>query len=124
MEKKEYRIEAVETIELICASAADRKAEDIVILDMRQKSSLCEYFIVMSAPSSVRVKAIVDRIEESLEREGFRARHREGYADATWVLLDYGNVIVHVFYQATRKFYDLENLWGDAPKRSYWQAVS
>ena len=86
-------------------------------MDMDQRSSICNHFVVMSAPSTVRVKAIVDRIEEALEEEGFRIKHKEGYAEATWALLDYGDVIVHVFYYETRKFYDLENLWGDAPKR-------
>ena len=80
---------------------------------------MCDFFVVMSAPSSVRVKAIVDAIEESLEKEGFRARHKEGHQEALWVLLDYGDVVAHVFYHETRKFYNLERLWGDAPKRHY-----
>ena len=86
-------------------------------MEMAERSSLCEYFVVMSAPSSVRVKAIVDSIEEAMEERGFRARHKEGYAEALWVLLDYGSIVTHVFYHETRKFYDLERLWGDVPKR-------
>ena len=101
--------------------ALERKAEEIVIMEMRQRSSLCDFFVVMSASSSVRVKTIADHIEESLRKQGLRARHKEGYQEATWVLLDYGEVIVHIFYHATRKFYALENLWGDAPKREYVQ---
>lgn len=86
---------------------------------MNGRSSLCDYFVIMSAPSSVRVKTIADCIEEAMGKEGFKPRHKEGYSDAMWVLLDYGPVIAHIFYSDTRKFYDLENLWGDAPKRSF-----
>ena len=99
----------------------DKKAEDIVIMDMKTMSGLCDYFVVMSAPSSVRVKAIVDNIEGSLKKENVRIIHREGYLDGSWVLLDFGDVITHVFYHETRRFYDLENLWGDAPKRNFLQ---
>jgi ribosome-associated protein len=91
-------------------------------MDMKDRSTFCDYFVVMSAPSSVRVKAIVDSIEKAMENEGFRTRHREGYAESAWVLLDYGEVVAHIFYHETRKFYDLENLWGDAPKRSYFKS--
>ena len=88
-------------------------------MEMAERSGLCDYFVVVSAPSSVRVKAIVDHIEESMKKEGLKARVKEGYAEAMWVLLDYGDVIAHVFYHETRKFYDLETLWGDAPKRHF-----
>lgn len=106
-------------IDCICRAADDKKADDIVIMEMTGRSSLCEYFIVMSAPSAVRVKAIVDSIEKNLEEQGIRARHREGYQEALWVLLDYGDVLVHVFHEDTRRFYGLEHLWGDAPKHTY-----
>ena len=92
-----------------------------MILEIGKKSALCDTFVIVSAPSNVRVKAIVDHIEETLKKpeHGFRAFHKEGYHDASWVLLDYGDVIAHVFYHETRRFYDLENLWGDAPKRNF-----
>ena len=106
-------------ISLIGEAASGRKAENIVIMEMKRRSGLCDYFVVMSASSTVRVKAVVDSIEESLEDEGLRARHKEGYHEALWVLLDYGTVVVHVFHETTRKFYDLENLWGDAPRRTF-----
>ena len=119
---KERRVVAILTkkIELICESAYEKKAEAIVIMDMNQKATFCDFFIVMSASSSVRVKAIVDHVDEMMKKEhGSRAKHKEGYAEAMWVLLDYGDVVVHVFYDEKRKFYDLENLWGDAPKRHF-----
>ncbi len=106
-------------IERICGSGLERKADDIVIMELKQRSSFCDFFVVMSAPSTVRVKAIVDHIEDTLKKDGRRTLHKEGYAEASWVLLDYGQVIVHVFYHETRKFYGLEHLWGDAPKRNY-----
>ena len=88
-------------------------------MEMKGKSSLCEYFIVMSAPSNVRVKAIVDFIDETMKEEDQSAKHKEGYKDALWVLLDYGQVLVHVFHEDMRKFYQLEHLWGDAPKHHF-----
>ncbi len=99
--------------------ALDRKADDIVTMDMSKRSSLCDTFIIMSAPSTTRVKAIGEHINDSMKKEGFPARCREGFQDAMWILLDYGDIVVHVFYQDLRKFYDLENLWGDAPKHSF-----
>ena len=88
-------------------------------MEMNGKSSLCDFFVVMSAPSTVRVRAIVDFIEDTMKREGLSLKHKEGYVESRWVLLDYGEVIAHVFYHETRRFYMLENLWGDAPKRNF-----
>jgi len=85
-------------------------------MDMKSRTGLCEAFVIMEASSNVRVKAIVDWIEEKMEKHGQRLLHKEGYQDAVWVLLDYGDVVCHIFHKDMRKFYDLENLWGDAPK--------
>lgn len=108
-----------EKVRLICESAHDKKAEDIVVVEMNGRSALYDSFVVMSAVSSVRVKAIVEHIERRLKERGERVRHKEGEAEAVWVLLDCGDVVVHVFYHATRKHYDLEHLWGDAPRHNY-----
>ena len=88
-------------------------------MDMREQPILCDYFIVCSAPSSVRVKTIADAIEEELGRESTKPQHKEGYSDGLWVLLDNGDVVVHVFHEETRRFYELENLWGDVPKKTF-----
>jgi ribosome-associated protein len=88
-------------------------------MEMKQRSSICSFFVIMSAPSTVRVKAIADGIDEAMEENGERTRHKEGLHDGVWVLLDYGDVVAHIFYGDTRKFYDLEHLWGDAPKRAF-----
>lgn len=104
---------------MICEAALDKKAEDVVVMEMKQRSTICSFFVIISASSTVRVKAIADSIDEAMEENGMRTLHKEGYQDGVWVLLDYGDVIAHIFYGDTRKFYDLENLWGDAPKRTY-----
>ncbi len=88
-------------------------------MEMLNRSALCDFFVVMSAPSTVRVKAIVDHIDKTMSDAGLRPRHKEGYTDGLWVLLDFGSVIAHVFHQEIRQFYGLETLWGDAPRKSY-----
>ncbi|MFH0772227.1 MAG: ribosome silencing factor [Candidatus Omnitrophota bacterium] len=100
---------------LIAEAAKDKKAEDIVLMDMRKVVAFCDYFVVMSAGNPRQIKAIADDIEERLERERIRLRRREGDSEAKWILLDYGDCLVHIFEPATREFYNLEGLWGDAP---------
>ena len=101
----------------IAAHAADdKKGEDIVVLDVGEIISIVEAFVFVSAPNTRLVRTIVDEIELALkiaDDEG--PRSVEGLADATWVLMDYGDVIVHVFLSETRAFYDLDRLWADAP---------
>lgn len=86
---------------------------------MTHKSSLCDAFIVMGAPSTVRVKAIVDSIEEMMDKKHTNPRVIDGYADGLWVILDYFDVVVHVFHEQMRRFYNLETLWGDVPQNKY-----
>ena len=101
----------------IAARAADaKKAQDIVILDVGEIMGIVESFVIASAPNSRLVRAIVDEVERELfEQTGDKPRAVEGLRDASWVLLDYGDLVVHVFLQETRAFYDLERLWSDAP---------
>ncbi len=98
--------------------AADaKKGDDIVILDVGDIIGIADMFVVASAPNTRHVRTIVDAIEERLrEADGAKPRASEGLGDATWVLLDYGDVIVHVFLEETRQFYGLERLWADAPR--------
>jgi ribosome-associated protein len=93
-------------------------------MDVGRRSAMCEAFVLVSAASTVRVKAVVERIEEALEEEGQKTLHKEGLTEATWVLMDYGDVVVHVFHPDMRSFYGLEKLWGDAPARPYLQGDS
>lgn len=90
-------------------------------MDVGRRSAMCEAFVLVSASSTVRVKSVVERIEEVLEEEGQRVLHKEGLLEATWVLMDYGDVVVHIFHPDMRSFYSLEKLWGDAPTRPYLQ---
>lgn len=94
--------------------ALEKKAEDVVIMDVRKITSITDFFVICSAESSVQLKAIVDHIVEGLEKKGVKAWHVEGYTNLIWVLIDYVDVVVHVFLKQARDFYGLERFWGDA----------
>jgi ribosome-associated protein len=98
-----------------CGLALDKKAEDVIIIDLRKLNAPTDYFVICSATTERQVKAISDRVLEGLEEKGHKAWHVEGYAARKWVLIDYVDVVVHVFTDETRRFYSLETLWGDAP---------
>ena len=91
-----------------------KKASEVVILDLRKLTSVTDYFVICSGQSDTQVKAISDHIEQELERENLRFWHKEGYSNLQWVLLDYVDVVVHIFLPHIREFYGLERLWGDA----------
>ena len=103
---------------LLCRELADdKKAEDIVILDVREVSSVTDYFVIASGTSEPHLRAIVDEIRDRLrERHELRPRAVDGTLQTAWVVLDYFDVIVHVMRQDLRDRYDLETLWGDAPR--------
>lgn len=98
----------------IAALALSKKAHDIVILDLRKLTAMTDFFVICSADSDTQVRAIAEEIRDGSERAGERVWHNEGYSESTWVLLDFVNVVVHVFHKETRSFYNLEKLWGDA----------
>jgi ribosome-associated protein len=100
------------------ALALTKKAEDVLILDLSGLASVCDYFVICHGDSDVQVKAIADGILDGLEGEGIRAWHSEGYRGRSWILLDYVDVVVHVFHRETRLFYRLEDLWADAPREA------
>jgi ribosome-associated protein len=89
----------------------------LVILDLRGLSGFTDYFVIASADASRQVRALAERVEARLTAERVRMSHREGAGEAHWILLDYQDVVVHIFDEQTRQFYDLERLWGDAPRR-------
>ena len=101
---------------LIYKAADDKKAEDIVVLDMRKASDLCDYFFICSASNTRQAKAISDGIDEELTKRDIRPRRIEGYDEGKWIVLDCGSVIVHIFYDQVRALYKLERLWGDLPR--------
>lgn len=103
-----------EKAQRIAQAAVDRRAEDVLIMDMRGLMTICDFFVVCSGRSRLHVEAIAEEVEEQLSEEGLRPWHREGIPDASWVITDYGDVVVHIFAPEARAFYNLEGLWGDA----------
>jgi len=103
---------------LLCLDLAEnRKAEDVVILDVRELSSVTDYFVIVSGTSEPHLRAIVDEISDKLRDEHqLRPKAIDGTLQAAWVVLDYFDVIIHVMRQDVRERYDLETLWGDAPR--------
>ena len=101
-------------------AASEKKATDPVILDVSNVLGLCDYFVIASAPNDRLVRAICEEVEEKVKRAGGKGpRAIEGLDDARWVLMDFGDVIVHVFLDEAREFYDLERLWGDVPRVAF-----
>lgn len=101
----------------LCAEAADsKKAFDILILDLRGLTYISDYFVICSANNTSQTVAISDWIGQTLAKTDIRPSHVEGDADAKWVLMDYGDVVVHIFDEQTRLYYSLDKLWGDAPR--------
>ena len=100
-------------------AASDKKALDIVIIDIRKVPGICDFFIIASGTSNTHVRAISDHIIKSLREARQRLYHSEGEREALWVLLDYGDVVSHIFYDETRRFYGLEKLWGDVPQERF-----
>lgn len=96
-------------------AAAEKKAEEIVALDVSERLVLTDAFVVASGATDRQVRAIVDAVEEALHGEGVKAKRKEGVTEARWVLLDYGDIIVHVQQTEDREFYALERLWKDCP---------
>ncbi|MBI1804003.1 MAG: ribosome silencing factor [Ignavibacteriae bacterium] len=94
--------------------ALTKKAHKITILDLRKLTDMTDFFVICSADSDIQVKAIADTITDGTEMIGVSAWHREGISQRQWVLLDYVDVVVHIFHREARRFYGLEKLWGDA----------
>lgn len=112
-------METKDIAQKIAAAANDKKAKDILLLNMEGLSPVTDFYVICSAGNSTLVKAIADNIEDKLAEAGVHPTHKEGYSDARWVLLDYGDVVAHVFLEEERDFYNLEQLWADAPSESF-----
>lgn len=97
-------------------AALDKKAKDVLVLDLRDISSIADFFVICSGESTIQVKAVEERIEEIFDKENIRPIGIEGLSHGHWVLMDYGDVIVHIFEEGTRAFYELEKLWIDAKR--------
>lgn len=100
---------------LACAGAAEeKKARNITIMNLQGVSLIADYFVICSGSNSTQVKAIAESIDEKLSEKGKNPLNREGFNDARWILLDFGAVVVHIFQEEEREYYNLERLWGDA----------
>jgi ribosome-associated protein len=97
------------------AAAEDRKAVDLRVLHLEKVSDFTDYFLICSGTSERQVQAIADSVQERMREERVRPLHVEGYNRGQWILLDYGDFVVHIFQEEPRRFYSLERLWGDAP---------
>lgn len=115
--KKEHQDKSgLELAELCAKVALDHKAEDLTVLDVRGLTSFTDYFIIMSGRSTRHVQGLAEIIEKEVSAKRISDKHCEGLQEGLWVLLDFNDVVVHIFYKDTRKFYDLDGLWHDAPR--------
>lgn len=109
-------MDSMELIRFAAKLLDKKKATDITVLDIQNVTSLGDYFLIASGSSTTQVKALAGELEGRLSEQGLEPRRVEGESSAMWVLLDYNDVIIHIFYHETREFYCLERLWADAPK--------
>lgn len=110
-------MEARELLKYTCEALLERKGRDIEVLHIEELTTLTEYFVICSATSTTQVKALADSVEFHLKNDhGIMPHHVEGFESSSWILLDYGSMLVHIFLPETRDFYRLENLWKDGEK--------
>jgi ribosome-associated protein len=127
---KPEQLESDQKLNIVVAAAEDKKANYISTLDLRGQTLIADFFVICSGTSNVHIRSIADGIMEEMEKRGIRQRALEGYAEASWVLLDYGDVIAHIMSEERRSFYKLEGLWGkanpepDAPSAALAVAVA
>lgn len=100
-----------------CRTAAeDKKAIDVILLDVRKITTVADYFMICSGTSEPHLKAIADEIDNRLREAGLRSKHHDGYPQSRWIVMDYGDVMIHIFHPELRERYDLEHLWGDGKR--------
>lgn len=105
--------QANEMVKLAITALEDKKGEDIRVIDIHEVSVLADYFLIASGSNGNQVQAMADNVEEELGKAGYPCKQVEGYQSANWILMDYGDIIVHVFDKEDRLFYDLERIWRD-----------
>ena len=119
LEEMDASTPASDVARAVAALVSDRKGADILVLDLSERSSITDYFVLCTGRSDVQVQAICERVIEGLREDGIRPSSFEGLENGQWALLDYGDVIVHVFQKSSRELYDLEKLWSEAPRWIY-----
>ncbi|GKQ42515.1 ribosomal silencing factor RsfS [Companilactobacillus sp. RD055328] len=107
-------MDSLKLTQIAVEAADDKHANNIKVLDIQEMSIVADYFVIMDASSSRQVEAIVNEIEDQVEANGGQIGHKEGNKNSSWILLDIGDVIIHVFLNEEREFYNLEKLWSDA----------
>jgi len=115
-DKRRTRARVPEQVMLAIRAAEDKKAVDLIALDLRKAAGFADHFVICSGQNARQVRAIADAVIDALEAQGARPAHVEGYERSEWILIDYFDLIVHVFAPETRLFYGLERLWGNAER--------
>jgi ribosome-associated protein len=118
---EEVLLEPAQLAKVAVDAASDKKAADIILLDIRDVTTIADYFVICSGNNSRQLQAIADNIDEVLGKQGANLRHREGVAESGWLLLDFGDIIVHIFGAREREYYRLERLWSEAKTVVYLQ---
>lgn len=108
--------QSIEMTKIALKALADKKGEDIKVIDISEVSVLADYFIIASGTNRSQIQALTDNVEEQLGRTGYQVKQIEGYDTANWILMDFGDIIVHIFDKENRLFYDLERIWRDGKK--------
>lgn len=111
--------QAKEMVKIAYQALDDKKGEDIKIINLEGISVLADFFIIANGTNQSQVQALVDNVEEELHKAGYSLKQREGYGSGNWVLLDFGDIIVHIFDRENRLFYDLERIWRDGKEISF-----
>jgi ribosome-associated protein len=107
-------LEGIELARKAVEAASEKQANNIVLLDLRELGSFTDYFVICAGESTRQIRTIADEIEKALKKEGVLPHHHEGAPDSGWMLLDYGDVVVHIFGADEREYYRLDELWGEA----------
>lgn len=108
---RESSINTEQKLELVKRLLDEKKAEDVEVIDLRNRTLIADYFVICSGNSNTHIKAIADGLLEDGRKEGLKKQHVEGYAQAKWILVDYGDVVAHIFAKEEREYYDIESLW-------------
>ena len=106
-------------LQKICKAASDKKAKDIITMNMKGLMFATDYFVICSAATATQVRAIADNIEEELDKVDVHFIHKEGYQEGEWILLDYGDIVAHIFRDVNREYYALEELWSNAEIKKF-----
>jgi ribosome-associated protein len=113
----------IDTLKIAVTAADDKKAYDLVVLDISEIASFADYFLLCTGDSSRQMQAIADEVEQQLKVFGVRPSHVEGYQNAEWILMDYIDLVIHIFSRSARAYYDLERLWRDGKRLDTSQLI-